>query len=140
MPVAERSSLPGATTTAFRDTAPIPRHGSAISTMLTPAISGFSGWTHGSCSRAASRISSPMRDRSRASDGSSEKPSASASAIAYHIPPKATSTVSDPSPSTSSGASSLSTKQGTFVSSTHSALSLAAAGGDLDDPRRRLQP
>ena len=57
--------------------APTPCHGSAIWTMLTPAISAFSGWTHGSCSRAAARISSPTRDRSRASAGSSSKPSAS---------------------------------------------------------------
>ena len=44
---------PGATTTAFFDMSPTPCHGSAICTMLTPAISGFSGCTHGSCSRAA---------------------------------------------------------------------------------------
>ena len=59
MPVAERSRRPGATTTAFLVTLPTPCHGSAICTMLTPAISGFSGWTHGSCSRAARRICSP---------------------------------------------------------------------------------
>ena len=40
--MAERSSRPGATTTAFFDTAPTPRQGSAIWTMLTPAIAGFS--------------------------------------------------------------------------------------------------
>jgi hypothetical protein len=122
VPVADRSSRPGATTTAFFDTAPTPCQGSAISTMLTPAISGFSGWTQGSCSRAASRIRSPTSESSRASDGSSENPSAAASAIAYHIPPNATSTVSEPSPSSSSGASSRSAKQGTFVSSTDSHL------------------
>ncbi len=88
--------------------------------MLTPAISGFSGCTHGSCSRAAAGSARPRGDSSRASEGSSEKPSAAASAIAYHMPPKATSTASDPSPSTSSGASSRSAKQGTFVSSTDS--------------------
>ena len=38
-----------------------------------------------------------------ASAGSSAKPSACASAIAYHMPPNATSTVSVPKPSTSSG-------------------------------------
>ena len=84
-------------TTAFFDTSPTPRQGSAICTMLTPAMSAFSGWTHGSCSRAARRIRSPAPQRSRASEGSSAKPSAAASAIAYHMPPKATSTVSVPS-------------------------------------------
>ncbi len=59
VPVAERSSRPGATTTAFRLTAPTPCHGSAIWTMLTPAIDGFSGCSQGSCSRAAARIRSP---------------------------------------------------------------------------------
>ncbi len=61
VPVADRSRRPGATTTAFLDTAPTPRHGSAIWTMLMPAMPGFSGWAHGSCSRAATRISSPTR-------------------------------------------------------------------------------
>src|SRR6266536_3475958 len=42
VPVAERSRRPGATTTAFFVTAPTPRHGAAIWTMLTPAIAGFS--------------------------------------------------------------------------------------------------
>src|SRR5918995_965313 len=67
VPVAERSSRPGATTTAFRLTAPTPCHGSAIWTMLTPAIDGFSGCSQGSCSRAAARIRSPASERSRAS-------------------------------------------------------------------------
>ncbi len=87
VPVAERSSRPGATTTAFRLTAPTPCHGSAIWTMLTPAMAGFSGWEQGSCSRAAARIRSPASERSRASPGSIAKPSAAASAIAYHMPP-----------------------------------------------------
>ena len=87
VPVAERSSRPGATTTAFRLTLPTPCHGSAIWTMLTPAIAGFSGCAHGSCSRAAARIRSPASERSRASCGSIAKPSARASAIAYHMPP-----------------------------------------------------
>ena len=43
VPVAERSRRPGATTTAFLETAPTPCHGSAIWTMLTPAISGVLG-------------------------------------------------------------------------------------------------
>ncbi len=55
--------------------------------MLTPAISGFSGCAQGSCSRAAARIRSPVSERSRASCGSIAKPSALASAIAYHMPP-----------------------------------------------------
>ena len=109
---------PGATTTAFFVTAPTPRHGSAIWTMLTPAIPGFSGWAHGSCSRAATRIRSPASERSCASCGTSSKPSAEASAMAYHMPPNETSTVSVPSPSTSSGAASRSAKQATFVNST----------------------
>ncbi len=87
VPVAERSSRPGATTTAFRLTFPTPCHGSASWTMLTPAIAGFSGWTHGSCSRAAARIRSPASERSRASCGSIANPRACASAIAYHMPP-----------------------------------------------------
>ena len=86
--------------------------------MLTPATSGFSGWTHRSCSRAAARTSSPTRDSSRASAGSSENPSACASAIAYHMPPNAKSALRVPRPSTSSRASSRSAKHGTFVSST----------------------
>jgi hypothetical protein len=57
-----------------------------------------------------------------AADGSREKPSARASAIAYHMPPNATSTVSVPSPSTSSVASRRSAKQGTLVNSTLSHL------------------
>jgi hypothetical protein len=87
VPVAERSSRPGETTTAFRVTAPTPRHGAASWTMLTPAIAGFSGCAHGSCSRAAARIRSPATASSRASPGSIAKPSAAASAIAYHMPP-----------------------------------------------------
>ena len=87
MPVAERSSRPGATTTAFRVTFPVPCQGSAIWTMLTPLISGFSGCAHGSCSRAAARIRSPASESSRASCGSIANPSAFASAIAYHMPP-----------------------------------------------------
>ncbi len=87
MPVAERSSRPGATTTAFRVTLPTPWNGSAIWQMLTPAMPGFSGCTHGTCSRAAARMRSPAIDRSRASCGSIAKPSARASAIAYHMPP-----------------------------------------------------
>ena len=122
VPVAERSSLPGDTTTAFLETASTPCHGSAICTMLTPAMSGFSGCTHGTCACAAARIDSPVRERSAASDGSSANPSAAASAIAYHIPPYATSTVTVPSPSTSTGASIRSAKHGTFVSSTLSHL------------------
>ena len=68
-------------------TAPTPCHGSAIWTMLTPAMAGFSGWTHGSCSRAAAgsarrratgRVPRRARSRSRAPR---------ASAIAYHMPP-----------------------------------------------------
>ena len=55
--------------------------------MLMPAMPGFSGCTHGSCSRAAARIRSPVRDMSRASSGSITKPSACAEAIAYHMPP-----------------------------------------------------
>ena len=55
--------------------------------MLTPAISSFSGCTQGSCSRAAARIRSPVSESSRASSGSIAKPSAAASAIAYHMPP-----------------------------------------------------
>ena len=55
---------------------------------------------------------------SRASCGSIAKPSACASAIAYHMPPNATSTISVPRPSTSSSASNRSAKHGTFVSST----------------------
>ena len=72
--MAERSSRPGATTTAFFVTSPTPRQGSAIWTMLTPAIAGFSGWTHSSCSRAAARIRSPASESSRASSGVISKP------------------------------------------------------------------
>ncbi len=86
--------------------------------MLTPAISGLSGCAHGSWSRAATRMSSPTRESSRASAGSSANPSAAASAIAYHMPPNATSTVSVPSSATSSAASIRSAKHGTLVSST----------------------
>ena len=81
-------------------------------------MSGFSGWTQESCARAARRISSPTRESSAASEGSRANPSSFASAIAYHMPPNATSTVSVPKPSTSSFASRCSTKHGTFVSST----------------------
>ena len=42
VPVGERSSRPGATATAFFVTAPMPCHGAAICTMLTPAMLGFS--------------------------------------------------------------------------------------------------
>ena len=42
--------------------------------------------TQVSCSRAAARIRSPASESSRASRGSIAKPSASASAIAYHMP------------------------------------------------------
>ena len=87
VPVAERSSRPGATTTALRETFPFPWNGPASWTMLTPAMSGFSGWAHGSCSRAAARIRSPASESSRASEGSMANPSARASAIAYHMPP-----------------------------------------------------
>ena len=72
MPVAERSSLPGATTTAFRVTWPTPSHGAAISTMLTPAISGFSGCTQaqllarsGADQLTGERGQTPPRARSR---------------------------------------------------------------------------
>ena len=118
VPVADRSSRPGATTTAFRVTLPTPCQGSASCTMLTPAISGFSGCEQGSWSRAAARIRSPASERSRASRGSIANPSARASAIAYHMPPYATSTEIVPSPSTSSAASRRSAKQGTLVNST----------------------
>ena len=100
----------------------------------------FSGCTHGSCSRAAARIRSPASDSSRASLGSIAKPSACASAIAYHMPPNATSTAIVPSPSTSSGASSRSAKHGTFVSSTLSHLAVAARRARLDDAAGRLEP
>ena len=140
MPVAERSRRPGATTTAFFETASTPRHGSAIWTMLTPRDLGVLGMHAGQLLSRRRRIASPAVDSSRASDGSSEKPSPCASAIAYHMPPNATSTVSVPSPSTSSGASSRSAKQGTFVSSTLSHLPSLHVALISTTPRRRLQP
>jgi hypothetical protein len=73
VPVADRSSRPGATTTAFLVTSPTPRHDSAICTIETPAIFAFSGCTHGSCSSAAARIASPASHKSRASRGSIAK-------------------------------------------------------------------
>ena len=70
VPVADRSSRPGATTTAFFDTRPMPCHGSRD---LDDAHAGDVRRSRdarpGSCSRAAARISSPTRDRSRASAG-----------------------------------------------------------------------
>src|SRR6266480_6834005 len=63
-------------------------------------------------------MSSPARDRSWASDGTSSKPRACASAMAYHMPPNAMSTLMDPRSATSSEVSSVSAKHGTLVSST----------------------
>ena len=126
-------------TTAFFDAAPTPCHGSAICTMLTPAMSGFSGCAHGSCSRAATRMRSPTAQSSRASDGSSAKPSADASAIAYHMPPNATSTVSVPSPSTSSGSVDAVGEAGNVRDLDALAAAVAACSSHLDDARRRLE-
>ena len=82
VPVGLRSRRPGATTTALRVTAPTPCQGAAICTIETSRIAGFSGWAHGSCSRAAARIRSPASESSRASPGSIAKPRAAASAMA----------------------------------------------------------
>src|SRR3954453_19191730 len=79
VPVAERAGGPGATTTASLAAAPTPCHGSAICTMLTPAIWRFSGWAHGSCSRAATRIRSPTAESSRAIMEPTEYPAMSGS-------------------------------------------------------------
>ena len=122
MPVADRSSRPGATTTAFFIVSPAPLKGSASCTIDTPAIPGFSGWTQVSCPRAATRMRSPTSQSSRASCGSRAKPSACASASAYHMPPNATSTSIVPSPSTSSAAPRCAGNDGTFSSSTLSTL------------------
>jgi len=60
--------------------------------------------------------------RSRASFGSTEKPSDGASTIAKKAPPYAISTGIEPSPSTSSLAPRCVTKHGTFVNWTRSTL------------------
>jgi hypothetical protein len=82
--------------------------------MLTPAISGFSGWATGHCSRVAALIISPTRTRSRPSSGVIANPSGRASAIAYHMPPYATSTVTVPISGTSTGTSRCAAKAGTL--------------------------
>ena len=61
------------------------------------------------------------------------------SAMAYHMPPYATSTLRVPSPSTSSGASRRSAKQGTFSSSTHSTLPSRQPRRDVDRAAGRLE-
>ena len=82
-----RSERPGATMTVLRVTWPTPAKGRVNCTMLTPAMSGFSGCTTSSCSRAARRIFSPTMASSRPSCGSMRKPSFVASVMAYHMPP-----------------------------------------------------
>ena len=139
VPVAERSSRPGATTTAFLVTAPTPCHGSAICTMLTPAIAGFSGCAQGSCSRAATRISSPTCERSRGL-GRLER-EAERVRVGDRVPHAAEGNVDGEGSddSTSSVASSRSTKQGTFVELDALAAAVAAARVDLDEAGRRLE-
>ena len=102
-------------------------------------MSGFSGCTHGSCSRAAIRISSPTREISRASDGSSAKPSAAASAIAYHMPPNATSTVIVPMPVDVERRVEAVGEARHVRQLDALAAAVAAARGHLDDACRRLE-
>ena len=92
---------------------PTPCHGAAIWTMLTPAISGFSGCDARAAARARRCGSARRRaSSSRASDGSSAKPSAAR--VGDRVPHAAVGDVdpSVPSPSTSSGASRRSAKRG----------------------------
>src|ERR1039458_9501024 len=77
----DQSSVPVDTTTAFLRCASIRVGGPESCAMLTPAIPGFSGWTTGSCSRAAALIISAILTMSRPSSGSRVSPSGSASAI-----------------------------------------------------------
>jgi len=78
---------PGATITALRLTVPGPVNGMANSVKVTPWMSGFSGWRTGSCRAAAAAIRWPRATRSRASFGSTAKPSEGASTIAKKAPP-----------------------------------------------------
>ena len=68
MPVAERSSRPGATTVALR--ASPPARGAAVKTMNDIVLSaGSTGCAISSCSSTAGRIRSPRSASSRASSG-----------------------------------------------------------------------
>ena len=117
-----------------------PARAPASWTMLTPAIAGFSGCAHGSCSRAAARIRSPASERSRASCGSIAKPSARRRRSRTTCRRRRRRRAIVPSPSTSSGASSRSAKQGTFVNSTLSQRAVAARRPRLDDAAGRFEP
>ena len=87
MPQGLRSMRPGATITAFLLTVPGPVKGMANSVKVTPRMSGFSGWRTTSCRAAAAVIRLPSATRSRASFGSTAKPSDGASTIAKKAPP-----------------------------------------------------
>ena len=80
----------------------------------TPANPGWSGWTTGSCSFAADFMSSVIRTMSRPSSGVRRSPNRDASAMTYHIPPHATSTVTVPSVGTSIAASRCAANAGTL--------------------------
>ena len=86
VPVAQRSSRPGATTVALR--ASPPSRGAAVKTTndRTPSA-GSAGWAIFSCSATAGRMRSPSSASSRASPGTISNPSASASTNAQNAPP-----------------------------------------------------
>ena len=106
-----------------------------------PAISGFSGWTHGSCSRAASADQlADARQVARLATARARSRARRASAIAYHMPPYATSTVSVPSPRPRAARRAGRRSTARSSSSTHSTFPSRHAARDLDDARRRLEP
>ena len=141
MPVAERSSRPG------RDDDGVLRDGADAPPRLGDLDDADAGDlrvlrdARTAAARAPRRGSARRRARARAPPRARARSRARcASAIAYHMPPNATSTVSVPSPSTSSCASRCSAKHGTFVELDAHALAVAAPRGHLDDAGRRLEP
>jgi hypothetical protein len=100
-----QSKSPVETTTAFLYAASGRVGGPHSWPIEMPTILSFSGWTTGNCSRAAVLTASQIRTISRPFSGAIDNPSCAASAMTYHIPPYATSTVTGPSVGTSMVAS-----------------------------------
>ena len=90
--------------------------------MVGPVMAGFSGCTTGSCSTVAWRMASLTRTISPPLSASSATPSVSAFARTKNMPPQATSTVTVPSPATSTFASRWTANAGTFLNSTRVTL------------------
>ena len=77
----DQSSAPVETVTTLRHEFLGSCGGPESCPMVIPANPGWSGWITGSCSAAAALIISVTRVMSRPSSGTSENPSASASAM-----------------------------------------------------------